>query len=45
MKNTLEIQENFSNINIYTQWLKNNKKYFNETKKFFKLKNNNNNNK
>jgi len=23
MKNTSEIQENFSNINIYTQWFKN----------------------
>ena len=40
MKNILENKENFSNINIYTQWLKNNENYFNETKEFFKLNKN-----
>jgi len=32
MKNILEISANFSNINIYTQWLINNENYFSETK-------------
>jgi len=31
MKNTIEISENFSNTNIYTQWLRNNKNCFSET--------------
>jgi len=34
MKNTLDILEHFSNMNIYTQWLRNN--CFSETKELFK---------